>query len=345
MAFVLEEESVDRSQQPPTAVGRFVLEEEVKEPTKMQEAKRHISRSLARSLETIGGMPGDIGSIAEMGTEYVLGKIFPTPEEPVPEQAAIEQERQRKVSEARQQLGERGLEDEFVPPPLPKSQDVREITRAITGEYLEPQNRAEKFADEVVSDVTALMLPIGGKFKAVRPILTALGANVAKEVAAEAGVGEKGQFLTKMGTMFLGGMIGKKNIREIPKELYKKADELLPEGATVSASKLGKRVSDLEKILKKGGTSPTKTPVLKKIAEIKKAIKGGEKLSATDAIKQAAKEGKTKLSKQELQRITREQKISLRGLLEMSMTRLIPMANKIPSLSTCIEKLMKLMAL
>lgn len=75
---------------------------------------------------------------------------------------------------------------------LPTSQELRErITKPLTGEYLEPKNKPEKFVQEVVSDVASL----GRRPQAGRALYNYVGipaaANAAKAATEELGFGEK----------------------------------------------------------------------------------------------------------------------------------------------------------
>jgi len=275
-----------------------------KEPGLVSEVGRHTGRSAARIAETALGMPGDIlqavTGLGKGGYGYLKDALFgetPEPEEVMDVEAApVEEESPKRVfglfknekpslaeniaglfgkEEAQERLKgfrEKGLEGTV----LPTSEDFRNITKAITGDYLDPRGEGEEFADEVVSDVTALAVPLGGEFKLLKPALVGLGANIAKEGAKALGVGEKGQFYTKMGTMFLGTMLRKPGtVNKIPQELYKKSKALLPKEAEVSAKGLSNQLSNLKTQLKKGGSAPYKQAALTKIDEIKKVIKNG----------------------------------------------------------------------
>jgi len=262
---------------------RLAKEQKIEEtePSFGQEALRHISRTGARIGETIAGLPGDILSLLQLPVEYGLSKIAPEGEI-IPERVMEEAERQGKVEEARKLLSEMGLDDEFTAPQPPTSTEMKEVTQYIAGDYLEPQTKTEEFTDEVTKDLTSLIvgrkIPIKGgviakTFKAIaKPFLVSLGSNLVKEGVEVAGGGEKAQTYSKLGAMFLLDLTGRTSAKKLKDMFYKKADKAIPENASANARGLSKNLADLEGKLSKGGTTPSKAPVLTKINELQKKI-------------------------------------------------------------------------
>lgn len=254
------------------------------EETTLQAAKRHTLRSASRVGETVAGMPGDIASLVtlplELVNRHVEGKM-------TPEQLAnVEAERTKLKDFREKMLFEYGIgDDDFMPMSMPTSSELKDTMSYLTDGYLDPQSGGEEFADELIGDATALLIGrkiptkggfISRTFKTIaKPFLVALGANVAKEGAAAMGASEGVQTATKLGTMLLLDLVGKKSANTLKKELYKDAEVLLPEGASVSAENLSRNLAALEKRLKVGGATPSKTPVLTKLKELQAKIVDG----------------------------------------------------------------------
>jgi hypothetical protein len=261
MAFVFEEEEEVK----PENGGRFVFEEKETIPKAIG---RHVARSAARAAETAIGLPGDIVQLAKTLPGYL-------PELP----SFLEPEHLKKETPIRK--GAKKLVEA-----LPTSPELKDFTQQVAGDYLMPQSGGEEFADEVVSDLTSLLIgreiPASGgvvskTLKTVaRPLVASIGANLAKEGAEKLGAGEKTQMFAKLGTMLLIDLTGRKSAKALGKELYADSQKLLPEGADISAKNLSKKLGNLEKRLLKGGTAPSKTPVLTKLKEIKGKIKNGK---------------------------------------------------------------------
>ncbi|MFP3859220.1 MAG: hypothetical protein ACLFUW_00210 [Bacteroidales bacterium] len=220
-----------------------ILEEASSDP-------RHIIRSLSRAGESIVGLPGDLASMVQglgiKGLEKVSGKDL------------------SKVKKAT---------DVFLPP---TSKEIYDLSYKIFGEKINPQNEKEKFADDVISDLAVLALPVKGKIPFARSIGTALAGNITKETAKALGVGETGQELTKLGTFFLSGLIGRGGVKKYWNENYKKANEAIPDGAKVSSFGMERKIDKVERTLKKGIETPSKKFVLSPLKEIRSKIKTGE---------------------------------------------------------------------
>lgn len=206
---------------------------------------RGAGRTVARSVETLAGLPGDVQSFIQTGVKKGIGFL-------------VGQERAEKASEIAETI------TKLVPGMnRPGSQDVREqITQELTGEVLEPQTEYEELYDDIVSDFAALAVPIKGKIPFLRSLGTSIFSNLSAQTVKEFGAGEKTQAATKLGTMFLGGLFGRGGSQAHVRELHQKAEQLIPPGATFNATKMITEVDKFQAFVRKGGVTPSKTPAL-----------------------------------------------------------------------------------
>lgn len=232
--------------------------ETVKEPESFkEETKRHALRSASRVFETLGGLPGDIKSLAEKGVGYVKEKISGKQEEDDPSKI--------------KQLAKILLPFQD----LPSSSDIKETVGEFTGGYTEPQSTKEQLADNIISDFASLAIPVKGKVPFLKTIGIAVGSNLAEKGAEMVGAGEKGQTATKLGTMFLLGTLNPKGASKLGNELYREAKALVPHGASIPANRIAMQSNRLKAQLRKGATAPYKAGALKKIDEIQSKIRNG----------------------------------------------------------------------
>ncbi len=160
---------------------------------------------------------------------------------------------------------------------LPTSKSLRDKTASLSQGYTEPKNEVEEKAGEVIQDISSFMLPGAGKYSAIRNIGIPLVANLAQEGVKYAG-GEKSSVAAKIGLMVgLDLLVHKgKGARAFAGELFNESEKLIPEGATLRSSKFTKGISNLEKTLESGGSSPSTEKALKKVHEIKSRLSGNE---------------------------------------------------------------------
>ena len=226
-----------------------LAEDEEEDPSFLKRAARETGRFAARGAarigETVAGLPGDIYQFTKwLGSRDTRGKDVP-----------------------------KGYVETMFGA-LPTSQQVREkVTQPLTGEYLEPHGPLEEWSDEAISDFASLAIPVKGKIPFARALGTALFSNVSKEAAKSLGVGEKGQAATKIGSMFISGLVGRKSASKYASELFENALEEIPENVTVSGKKALSKLQTLKKELRKGGTSPQKQPTQRLIADFESMIK------------------------------------------------------------------------
>jgi hypothetical protein len=172
---------------------------------------------------------------------------------------------------------------------FPTSEDLREITRAATGDFLEPRNEFEARVDEIIGDLGALLTPIPGTgaikgikgakaVKAMSPVRalgTAIAANLAAEGLKQLDFDEGSQAIGKVGMMFALGMLGRDGARGHVRKIFNEAEAALPEGATVSAANLVKRNRELLKEMDKGLPLANKEAIKKQIFAINNKVDNG----------------------------------------------------------------------
>lgn len=238
----------------------------------IRQAPRQIARTAARGVETLIGLPGELREVSKVAGDWlgdkaraVLGK------EPL-----SEEEKQYIREELKP--GDWNFIGKLVEA-LPTSRDVREnVTRRFTGDYLEPQNKAEAFADEVAQDFAALAIPVKGKVPFARALGSSLIANAGAEIAGEF-AGEEAKNYTKLGLLFATGMIGhrKGGVKNYINELYSDMEAQVPEGARISSKSLQSKLNQIESALRKGDPGAlSKQEAFKKIEAIRNKISGQE---------------------------------------------------------------------
>lgn len=219
------------------------------------------ARTLARGIESIAGLPGDIVSSLQSGLNYLTGTSIPSTEE--------KRQKEKAIDKRQQELKAKGEKEELTFPEfieyikpnvlkkglgegelLPTSQAIKEkITKPLTGEHLEPRGKGEKFYDDVISDLSTLALPIKGKAPFIKAAATALGANTASWLAKEAGAGPLGQAGAKMATVIGSNMIGfRRNMIKKQDQLYDIAENVLKPTDVGDATKLNDAIKDISNL-------------------------------------------------------------------------------------------------
>lgn len=245
--------------------------EVIPEESNLAAGTRHTARTLARGVETIAGLPGNVRELAKKGSEWLgdkgrelIGKQPLTPEQ----KDAIRKDLEPKSWD---------LLGRFVEA-FPTSTDIREgATKKLTGDYLEPQGYGENLSDEFFSDVAGLLTPVKGakgklKIPFARAIGTALFANTSGEIAKAYGLEPDEAGYTKMGAMLLAGFMGRGGARNYANGLYKDAIEMIPQNATMNGKSLLNNLDSYIATLKKGGISPQKQPALSLANQMKQKI-------------------------------------------------------------------------
>ena len=215
-----------------------------------ERAGRQIARVGARAAETIGGLPGDVVSIARSLVSGLPGGL-------------AKEEDLNFV----QRAGKRALES------LPTSSDIRAQVAERRPE-LEPQSEGEETMDEFVSDFASLAIPFKGKIPFARALgISGIGA-IGKSAAKDMGLGEKGQNVTKLGLMIFSSMFGKgRGVNKYISNLYKDAGKSFPKGASFQYPM--KQLNAVEQQMMKGDLNDAKKPVVEIIDRIKGKMSNG----------------------------------------------------------------------
>src|SRR5260221_2493870 len=203
------------------------------------------SRQAARAVETLAGIPGEIGDIIQSGVLSGLENLVGIPAS----------------NEAKEKM--KGYRP-------PTSQELQQVSEKVSQGYLKPQSEKEKEVDEFTKTVTGLLGPI--KFRKALTLATT-GTGIAKGLEY-LGFDEPIQNLGKFGSIFTLGMINPRGVQNLYTTLYDKVKNAAP-GIPVNAKNLDIRTGTIMKNLEKGLSTPTKEAVLKPIRELRDKIKDG----------------------------------------------------------------------
>ena len=234
---------------------------EIPQESSVDYVKRTGKRTIANVASTVVGLPGDVYQSFK-----ALGEGL---ESYVP--SFLQQGEPNFVQKSFQKiLGQ-----------LPTRESVME--RGIAQDpSLAPQSENEALYDEIVSDFTSLAIPVKGKIPFFRALGTSVVSNVAKEVVKSFGFGDKTQAFTKIGAMFISGLIGRQSAKEGVLKLYESADSALPEGARTDAKILTKEAENIFAETSRGATTPTKTALNKYSSDVLKNIDADGKIAIED---------------------------------------------------------------
>lgn len=204
---------------------------------------RNVSRAGARGAETFMGLPHDIGQgvlgLTNLGIEKATGQESPLPKD-------------------------------F---PGAGAEWYREnITKPLTGDYLEPQGNVEKGIDDVVSDFVSLMVPIGPKLGVARSLAAAGIGNAASWITKGFGGSEGSQTGAKIGGMLLASAVKPRLLRTQIKDLYANAEKSIPANASTAANRIENQISSVKKILKHGDMTPKKKFLAERVASLENKI-------------------------------------------------------------------------
>jgi len=154
----------------------------------------------------------------------------------------------------------------------PTAENIREnVTKKLTGNYLEPQSPSEEGVDEILQDTAALLLPFPNKSKSLtrKSILGALGksalGNFAKWRAEEVTGSKLAGAGVKIGTILLANTAGgRKEINEIRSEKYKNALSNIPENTLFDISPEKKKIDAISRSFSRGD-HPDKKFILERL--------------------------------------------------------------------------------
>jgi hypothetical protein len=199
---------------------------------------RHTARTAARAGESALGVPGDIASgllsLGNLAYTKATGEESP-------------------LSGAQDYLPTSAKIKEYITKPLEKA--------LLPQNYLEPQGEGEKLVDDIISDFTSIIMPIGGAIGLVgKGGKIAKGA--AKTAALSSGLGNIAGFLTKnitgdeskgegvkAGTMLLTSLVGAPRMIQKAQQLYDQAKGLAPETARVTTKPIADALNKIDQLL------------------------------------------------------------------------------------------------
>ena len=245
----------------PSQVFQYYSQTKKPKESALENINRQVVRTGLRGAETVLGAPRALGEFAE--------SIVP----------------EKLITKGAEKIGlgepvKKGFEfaKKYAPYKLlPKSSQIREFNDFLFGKASKPKNEWEEKADELTSDFAALALPMpGGKLKLLKSGLTALGGNVASEIVGHLGGKEKEKTYAKLGTFLVGSMINPKSAEKLRTDLYKQAEERLPQGSTISSTSLENSINRLEDSLRKGGIAGSDKEALQKIADVRSEMQGAQ---------------------------------------------------------------------
>lgn len=201
-----------------------LLEEEPPERNILEKAGRQVGRAAASTVSGLVGGVGDLANLASRGLEKV-GIASP--------EGAEEFRKKTLTTEKVKQ----GLEEQFP--------------------SLKPENKVEKFADEVFETLGSLGTGGPGKTLGTRLLRkfglslgSNLGAEVTDQIKSEEG-SKEGQYV-KSGLLFLGSLVNPKLASKEASRRYQEAEKLLPPGASTSAQGLNTELKSIENSITKG---------------------------------------------------------------------------------------------
>lgn len=225
-----------------------------------KDALRYSLRLPARAAESALAVPRELGDFAQ---------------NLVPEKALLAGAEKVGLREGAEQALD--FTKKYAPHKLfPTTEQTKEFTKSLFGEYLEPKNQFERIQDEVVSDAAALAVPLGGPVKALRPVFTALGAQLAKQGVKWFGGSEDKQNLAKTGVVGLSAFIRPKESKQLSDALYASARRARNTNDTVSSVPLEAALNKLETHIRTGGVADSGKRALEKIADVRKEMQGAQ---------------------------------------------------------------------
>lgn len=152
---------------------------------------------------------------------------------------------------------------------LPTSAQLREKGRKIVGDQFEPQSDVERNLQEFVSTVAPMMF--GGAPAAARALAAGGAGQLAKFGLEKIGAPEWAQNTIKTGTMLGASLIGIPTMESFGRNLYQKAEELVPKKLPIPASDIVKEIRSVQKKIS-GRHFPQKKILLNNIDAIEDKI-------------------------------------------------------------------------
>lgn len=165
---------------------------------------------------------------------------------------------------------------------FPTSEKIREtITKPLSGEYFEPKDKDQKFYQDTVQDIVRMFAPgsSANRFTRLSPVskLTIpIYANMGKEISKDLGFSPTTQEFVKMGVMFGMDLHGRAQTRRYAGDLINRAENMVHPGHMMDARYIEHRLNQVERNLRRGGTSPATTRALQTIQEVRDRIQNGQ---------------------------------------------------------------------
>ncbi len=236
-----------------------------------QEAGRHAGRTASNIGTLAVGLPGDLFSLVN---EYIANPAY----------EAVSGKKGSKYEET--PLGKL----------LPTTETHRKNLEPLTGEYLKPQNKVEKFVDDVVEDASLIFnpgkaIPKGVKAgtKAFKSLAKSIGANFLGETVTQVSEDKTAGDLTKLGSLFVLSVIDQESAAKQIGKLYRTAESNLPANAAGNATRLESSLNSLENSITKKrpvtNLAPQEKFVIDQIDKVKNLIDNGS-ISIEQAIAQ-----------------------------------------------------------
>ncbi len=241
------------------------------QPDKLPESKlgylgRSGARGVARGIESVLGLPGDIASgirglSKAAGIANVTGETYGV-----------------KPSAENDRL------------PIPTSEDIKKHgTQRLTGEYLNPRTSGEESFDEIVGDAAAIFSPVKGKIPFAKSIVKALGksaiGNAAKWGAEKVTGSPLVGAAAKIGSMALASSLGGRNaLKTLEKQSYDKAFGSINDKTKFNFRPEKVKFDKIKKMIQKGD-KPNKQFLLDRVNAFENILgKGSSKASIEEAI-------------------------------------------------------------
>jgi len=300
--------------------------------TEGQSARRNIGQNVARSLETVVGMPGNFKKAAGQAFDYFRSFL--------PEDI---QDTKQLENESFGEPAEGSLEGLLMNPP--GSQELREnitkpISEKLTGEkeYLEPKTGKEKAVGEFTQDLTSFFLPGTGQMRMATRIGAPILGNLTKQGMKYLGAEESTAEKTKLGVMLATTLANQSNPGRFANDRIAQGKAMVPDTMTVDAAPLANSLLPLHNRMIRGFGVPSKSRAVQGMRELAEQSKNGRinmrsLMDARDNINEWISEAGgwdiPKATKPQLIRNLNELKSSVIETIESNLSKRLPQAEEL----------------
>jgi len=170
---------------------------------------------------------------------------------------------------------------------LPTSEDVKSgIGKHLPEDYLKPQGETEEFAQDMAETIGSLMFPLGGTATKLSKAAKIAGLGSAgKFLTKTLGGSESDQELVKSGTMLLTSFGMQQGLKDRAKDMYQKAEEILPQNLTLSSESLREVAQKADRFAQSGfSTSNESKAIINQALADMGPILNQERVLARDVI-------------------------------------------------------------